>query len=98
MSRHRKSPNETVTATEASTATRCGRQYYLEYVALVPVDAAAQHSRRAGTERHIEYTRQHFGVGDRRPRSMFRTIRTLIIVAGALTLALLALRAVVLLP
>ena len=91
MSRHRKSLNEPVTATEASTATRCARQYYLEHVALAPIGADAQRSRRAGTERHIEYTRQHFGVGKRRRRS---SLRTILAALGLLALAWFALHAV----
>ncbi len=95
MSRHRKSPKEPVTATEASTATRCARQYYLEHVALAPIGAEAQRSRRAGTNRHLEYTRQHFGIGRRRKRSLLATI---LVALGLLALAWYALRAVGLIP
>ncbi|MGI8546874.1 MAG: hypothetical protein ACR2M1_05995 [Gemmatimonadaceae bacterium] len=98
MMSRRKSPDAPVTATEASTVTRCARQYYLEHVAGAPIDAPAQRRRRAGTERHIAYTRNHFGVGAPQPRFTLRAVGTLFVLLIGLLLGWFALRAVGLLP
>lgn len=95
--RRPKAPSDPVSATEASTATRCARQYYLEYVACVPVDRGAAERRRAGTVNHLAYTQATFGVG-RVPHARLRAVIRFVALLAALALAWFALRAVGLLP